>query len=101
MGSVTRNSSETGIADQLEASVEVDGRAAPRWHFFQQRLGANHWVSVARGPSDDIVDANGEFRATFQKPSSKFSKAAWDEELHAANASFDELVVADLVPFDR
>ena len=28
-----------------------------RWRFVLQELGNGHWVSVARGPPEDIVDA--------------------------------------------
>ena len=30
-----------------------------RWRFSSQELGGSHWVSVARGPLDAIVDAWG------------------------------------------
>ena len=32
-------------------------RCGSRWRFVLQELGNGHWVSVARGPPEDIVDA--------------------------------------------
>ena len=36
-----------------------------RWHFEVQGMGDSHWVSVARGPVEDIVDAWQAFTNTF------------------------------------
>jgi len=38
----------------LRCADMVRGR---RWRFVLQELGNGHWVSVARGPPEDIVDA--------------------------------------------
>ena len=32
-----------------------------RWHFYLQELSGGHWISVSRGPPEDIVDAWGDF----------------------------------------
>ena len=48
-----------------KASLCGDGR----WSFQLQRLGDRHWVSVARGPVEDIVDAWQGFTATLLMPS--------------------------------
>ena len=47
------------------ASLKVDSRPLPQWGFYIQSLEADHWISVARGPPSDIIDANGEFKRTF------------------------------------
>ena len=39
-----------------------------RWRFFLQELTDGHWVSVARGPPENIVDAWREFTGTLQEP---------------------------------
>lgn len=41
---------------------------AHRWRFFLQELSDGHWVSVARGPPENIVDAWREFTGTLQEP---------------------------------
>lgn len=84
-----------------EATVTVDGQKMPRWRFFQHRLGTSHWVTVARGPTDDIVDALGTFVATCQRPTSDFSPLEWDGELRVESPCFDEILVADLVPSSK
>ena len=40
-----------------------------RWAFHSQRLSGGHWVSVARGPPEDIVDAWGTFTSTLRSRS--------------------------------
>lgn len=42
--------------------------ALHRWRFHLQELGSRHWVSVARGPIEDVVDALKGFTATFGRP---------------------------------
>ena len=39
-----------------------------RWRFHLQELSDGHWVSVARGPPENIVDAWQEFTGTLQEP---------------------------------
>ncbi|KAG1661534.1 hypothetical protein FOA52_000044 [Chlamydomonas sp. UWO 241] len=65
--SFTRRPEDGGL-DGSSASVAVDGVRQPSWSFELQRLGGDHWVSVARGPPHDIVDAHGHFTATFGRP---------------------------------
>eukprot|EP00401_Gymnodinium_catenatum_P067889 CAMPEP_0117615616 /NCGR_PEP_ID=MMETSP0784-20121206/84630_1 /TAXON_ID=39447 /ORGANISM="" /LENGTH=369 /DNA_ID=CAMNT_0005419355 /DNA_START=106 /DNA_END=1211 /DNA_ORIENTATION=+ len=90
----------TAPGDIYEATVVVDGEPAPRWRFVQHRLSAFHWVTVARGPTDDVVDANGTFAATMLRPTQTFSRELWEAELRAESPGFDEVSVADLVPAD-
>ena len=50
----------TAMGVDLEQCWSRHGRAGPvwcRWRFTLQELGKGHWVSVARGPPEDIVDA--------------------------------------------
>lgn len=39
-----------------------------RWRFHLQELSDGHWVSVARGPPENIVDAWQEFTGTLKEP---------------------------------
>mmetsp|Transcript_15754 Transcript_15754/g.26019 ORF Transcript_15754/g.26019 Transcript_15754/m.26019 type:complete len:187 (-) Transcript_15754:20-580(-) len=87
------------------ASVKVDGVAAPAWNFFQHTLfehtlAGDHWITVARGPTSDIVDANGDFLRTMKRPTSLFTSDEWIAELEQPNPEFEELPVAFLVPED-
>ncbi|CAK0884873.1 unnamed protein product [Prorocentrum cordatum] len=83
------------------ATVVVDGRPMPRWRFFLHRLGEDHWVTVARGPPEDVVDGEGGLAATLVRRASDFSAEAWEAELAADSPAFAELCVAELVPDDR
>ncbi|KAK9814129.1 hypothetical protein WJX72_001038 [[Myrmecia] bisecta] len=78
------------------AAVAVDGQPQSRWHFVIQQLGSAHWVSVARGPPDNAVDAYGEFTGTFHRPT--LSDAEIQEALLAPAPPFMMLGVVDLVP---
>src|SRR5579875_3387314 len=48
--------------------AEVSAAAVRRWRFFLQELAHGHWVSVARGPPENIVDAWREFTGTLEQP---------------------------------
>eukprot|EP00191_Tetraselmis_sp_GSL018_P017622 CAMPEP_0177591444 /NCGR_PEP_ID=MMETSP0419_2-20121207/8001_1 /TAXON_ID=582737 /ORGANISM="Tetraselmis sp., Strain GSL018" /LENGTH=312 /DNA_ID=CAMNT_0019082187 /DNA_START=463 /DNA_END=1402 /DNA_ORIENTATION=+ len=48
------------------ARLRVDGAPQRGWAFSLHALPRGHWVSVARGPPDQIVDAYGEFTATLK-----------------------------------
>ena len=76
------------------ATVEVDGVPLPEWSFFIQDLGADHWVSVARGPPDAAVDELGGFRATFARPQPPAAEA--DEHRRRAEPPFAPKAVAEL-----
>merc|ERR1712023_445138 len=80
-----------GLCEAYVSSVAVDNQPAPQWRFFQHQLGLQHWVTVGRGPTEDIVDELGEFKATLLKPTSSFSKDAWLEELAHESPPFDEV----------
>ncbi|CAE7631904.1 aasdhppt [Symbiodinium pilosum] len=47
--------------------IHIDGWPRPDWTVYQEEL-AGSWISVAFGPVDEAVDANGTFRATFRLP---------------------------------
>mmetsp|Transcript_156753 Transcript_156753/g.380718 ORF Transcript_156753/g.380718 Transcript_156753/m.380718 type:complete len:388 (-) Transcript_156753:123-1286(-) len=82
------------------ATISIDGISAPMWRCFQQRLGENHWVTVARGPTTDVVDAQGEFTRTLQRPTATFANHVWKQELVKESPPFQEVPVGFLVPPD-
>eukprot|EP00746_Dinoflagellata_sp_MGD_P011505 gnl/MRDRNA2_/MRDRNA2_124152_c0_seq1.p1 gnl/MRDRNA2_/MRDRNA2_124152_c0~~gnl/MRDRNA2_/MRDRNA2_124152_c0_seq1.p1 ORF type:complete len:336 (+),score=65.24 gnl/MRDRNA2_/MRDRNA2_124152_c0_seq1:91-1098(+) len=93
-----------GMADggpTYEATVVVKKGPSPSWRFFQYRLPGNppHWVTVARGPLDAVVDKLGEFTATLRKK--KFTEEEWKQALAATNPPFQVLTVNQLVPEDH
>eukprot|EP00967_Tisochrysis_lutea_P118651 scaffold192973_cov34-Tisochrysis_lutea.AAC.3 len=77
------------------ASVAVDGVIQPEWKFYIQPLADDHWVSVARGPPSDAVDAHGGFKSTFKKPN--LSPAEIRQGHDAAEPPFVCKRIADLV----
>ena len=77
---------------------EVDGKELEDWAFYLQPLG-DHWVTVARGPPSDVVDAYGEFTKTLRKVA--FSKQAWEQEIRAGQPGFAILGIRDLLPSQR
>lgn len=89
---------EARRAGAYVATAKVDGRDVPLWRFVQHRLGANHWVTVARGPTSDVVDSVGGFRRTMQRPTESFTKEEWEYELEAPSPAFEVVPVAFLVP---
>jgi len=83
------------------ATVVVEGMPAPQWKFFLEPLGpehksGRHWVTVARGPPEDVVDAHGVFKKTLTRKS--FWPDEWEELLNAPSPSMVTLIVSDLVP---
>ncbi|EIE24817.1 4'-phosphopantetheinyl transferase [Coccomyxa subellipsoidea C-169] len=86
---------EDGIRSDT-ASVWIDGRQQTRWRFFLQELSDGHWVSVARGPPENIVDAWREFTGTLQEPD--IPGAKFQEALEAPNPAFTMLGIADIIP---
>eukprot|EP00930_Biecheleria_cincta_P006877 TRINITY_DN107969_c0_g1_i1.p1 TRINITY_DN107969_c0_g1~~TRINITY_DN107969_c0_g1_i1.p1 ORF type:complete len:377 (+),score=74.57 TRINITY_DN107969_c0_g1_i1:137-1132(+) len=86
------------VLHSFAASTHVDGALQTRWKFFQHELGDGHWVTVARGPSCDVMDQNGEFKKTLVRPDSHFSDSEWDAELNRPSPDFEVLPVSALVP---
>ena len=56
---LTENAGSPGLTDPVWGC---------RWRFQLQRMGDKHWVSVARGPVEDIVDAWKGLTNTFNVP---------------------------------
>jgi len=82
-------------------AARVDGvDIGPRWRFFQHRLGGQHWAAVARGPTGEVVDAQGEFRRTLVRPTDAFAPLDWRRELDFEEPPFTVVPVAFLVPPD-
>jgi len=78
------------------ATVIVDGQPLDQWKFFLQPLPESHWVSVARGPPADIIDAFGAFKATFKRPS--LPPAEMAAQLNQKEPSFIMKTIEELLP---
>ena len=68
----------------------------PGWKFVQHKLPNKHWVTVARGPVEDVVDSHGEFSSTLRRR--EFTEEEWSEALLAPSPSFKVVPVGFLVP---
>ena len=80
------------------AEVSVDGDLLPGWSFLLQPLG-DHWVTVARGPCSDVVDAHGEFTKTLSRRN--LDPCGWRREAGAPRSGFEVVGVRDLLPADK
>ena len=86
------------------ATLRLDGEPKTRWRFFMQPLGVpgsengggRHWVTVSRGPFEDVTDANGEFSATWRRVD--FTDEEWAEAVDAPSPPFSTITVSDSVP---
>jgi len=78
------------------ATVTVDGKPLPQWRFYIQELDASHWISTARGPPGDVVDAHGSFRATFGRRSLTTAQA--HSQLERPEPPFEAVSVRRLLP---
>ena len=86
------------------ATLRLDGEPKTRWRFFMQPLGVpgsengggRHWVTVSRGPFEDVTDANGEFSATWRRVD--FTDEEWTEAVDAPSPPFSTITMSDLVP---
>eukprot|EP00899_Mesostigma_viride_P019490 jgi/Mesvir1/27542/Mv07300-RA.1 len=76
-----------------EARVAIDGAHRPDWRFFLDRLGANHWVCVARGPPSEAVHS---YRAVL--PQTIFPADLYQAALLLPSPAFSVLQVQDLIP---
>lgn len=99
-----KRSSET-----YDAAVEVDGAPKPKWRFRTERVDdvdachddadARHWITTARGPTEDVTDALGAFTRTWRAPNvGREDDAAWRAVVDAPAPPFSVLAVGDLVP---
>lgn len=88
---------EFTLSSNTTATVAVQGIPQPQWIFHLHELGnPGHWISVARGPLQAIVDAWGGFTATLQNrnyPMEQHKSILSDQE-----PVFDMLGVCDLLP---
>ncbi|DBA75445.1 TPA: hypothetical protein ACH3X1_010702 [Trebouxia sp. C0004] len=78
------------------ATAKVDGNLLLRWRFAIQMLGEQHVVSVALGPPEDVVDAWGVFKGTFQK--TNLSLAEMQDAFEAPRPLFTTLTISDVIP---
>jgi len=74
----------------------VDGFPRDDWAFRIQCLLGDHYLTVARAPPKDMIDAYGEFKSTFDMPA--LDSDAWEAAIGADWPSFEELTVIQLVP---
>ena len=63
-----------------------------------QHAGADHWVSVSRGPPTDAIDALGNFKRTFRQPEPQAD--VMEEHLMRPEAPFEPKRIEDLVPVE-
>lgn len=89
-----------GSAGASMGILTLDGSVEGRWSFFQHCLGGSHWVTVARGPTEDVLDAHGSFLETFARPTCTMSGPDLRRELHRESPPFVTLPVSFLVPGD-
>ena len=80
------------------ATVTVDKKPLPLWKFYVQPLEADHWISTARGPPTDIIDAHGTFTKTFKEVS--MHPATIHEILDLPEPPFAMKTIDDLVADD-
>lgn len=85
-----------------EGIVKVEGELQVMWRLVQHKLPTDrpHWVTVARGPLTDIIDAKGEFTSTLRKKQDSFSSVAWRDVLNDESPNFEVLPFSALVPAD-
>ena len=77
----------------LGEAVETNSK----WRLRIQKVDkGGHYITVARGPLSDIIDAWGEFSDTLTKKA--FSDDEWRDVLSAPHPVFESLSLTDLVP---
>lgn len=82
--------------DSKRAHLTLDGVPQHRWSFELQELAGKHWVSVARGPPECIVDAFGVFTGTLGRRD--LGDAQMQEALLAPAPAFQLMHVRALLP---
>eukprot|EP00754_Rhynchopus_humris_P043396 Rhum_TRINITY_DN3198_c0_g2::Rhum_TRINITY_DN3198_c0_g2_i1::g.9627::m.9627/K06133/LYS5, acpT; 4'-phosphopantetheinyl transferase len=78
--------------------VEVDNVCLNRWTFHSSRLPNGYIVTVAKGPSCDAVDPDGDFTHGFTRGIDAFTPLEWTHELDRVQAEFVKVPVGFLVP---
>mmetsp|Transcript_97851 Transcript_97851/g.301685 ORF Transcript_97851/g.301685 Transcript_97851/m.301685 type:complete len:362 (-) Transcript_97851:43-1128(-) len=87
------------VAPSPYADVSIDMWPRPEWEVRQQLLPDDHWVTVAMGPVEEAVDANGEFVGTFRvHQAGAASGGAVQQGPPGAAPFFEVLPVEALVP---
>ena len=106
-----------------DAVVEVDGEPKTKWRFRTERVfgssdafgcfgdatsGSNqredqnenaHWITTARGPTEDVTDAFGAFINTWRAPDAgREDDATWRAVVDAPAPPYSLIEVGDLVP---
>eukprot|EP00931_Biecheleriopsis_adriatica_P035838 TRINITY_DN20651_c0_g1_i1.p1 TRINITY_DN20651_c0_g1~~TRINITY_DN20651_c0_g1_i1.p1 ORF type:complete len:462 (-),score=98.26 TRINITY_DN20651_c0_g1_i1:13-1341(-) len=64
-GQAERRPKTNSSQQSFSAEISIDSFAGSSWKIVQQELSGTHWVSVALGPVEEAVDADGVFSATF------------------------------------
>lgn len=80
------------------ATVKVDKQPLSQWGFYIQPLEADHWISTARGPPSDVVDAHGVFLGTFGEQ--RIAAAQVSEQLNLKEPPFVKKSIGDLIAED-
>jgi hypothetical protein len=106
-----------------DAVVEVDGEPKTKWRFRTERVFGSssdafspcfgddgsgereytnenaHWITTARGPTEDVTDAFGAFINTWRAPDAgREDDATWRAVVDAPAPPFSLIEVGDLVP---
>ena len=92
----------SAAAAATEARVRIDGAPpSAEWRFVARPVGGPraHWVTVSRGPTSAVTDADGAFSATWRRRAPEtFTERGWAEVLAAPEPRFDLVWLDDLVP---
>jgi len=78
------------------SSAVLTNDASRKWRFDVQATEDGHYISTARGPPTDMVDAFGKFRRTMRKM--EFSAAEWSAAVDADWPAFEFVEILELVP---
>ena len=100
--------------ESFEAFVSIDSVPKTKWRFRTEKVHGldddknndgsdtnptHHWITTARGPSEDVVDAHGVFSQTWRLPGAGNSDDAfWQSIVNAPAPPFSNLTIGDLVP---
>lgn len=92
------------------ARVTLDGKPRDDWSFHMHAFPPivesseirddTHWITVSRGPIEDIVDAHGDFLDTAFSQR-QFDADAWRRVLDEPSPPFELITVGDLVPIEH
>lgn len=80
------------------ASASIDMWSRRDWVLTQHCLPDHHWVTVALGPVEEAVDANGQFAATLRLPGVDEEARRRAKSTSQPSSGYEILQVASLVP---